>query len=81
MKTAFLVYFVDIVSGGMDGGAFERDHIVCLTEESRDREMARLLAETKAEYEADSGEEWEPYYSEKLCEKEGPRFRKVKVVE
>lgn len=81
-KIAHLVYWQDVVSGGMDGGVFQRDHVVCMSEEGRDREMARLLEVNTEDWRNDNpGEEWEPYTSGRTGDKEGPHADVVRVVD
>lgn len=81
-KTAFLVYWQDVVSGGMDGGVFQRDHIVCLNVSARKREMKRMLEKEKELYEKECpGEKWEPYTSARTGDKEGPHWEKVKIAD
>lgn len=88
MKTAFLVFWQDVISGGLDGGVFQRDHIVCLTEKARDREMQRMLDSHITELKADMDGEfqdpdwtWEPYVSARTGDEEGPHFTEVKIVD
>ena len=78
---AALVYWQDVVSGGMDGGVFQRDHIVCLNAKARDREMKRMLDKHKAELAADGNDEYEPYTSARTGDKDGPHSEKIKIVD
>jgi hypothetical protein len=79
-KTAYIVYWRTVVSGGWDGGVFEEDPVVCNSVEARDREMKRKMDKHMKEWREDNGDEpWEPYTSGRTGETEGPAWRKVKA--
>ena len=81
MKTAFLVYWQDIINDGKDV-CYHRDHIVCLTTEARDREMERLKERNLEDWRNDNpGEEWEPYVSGYSGERDGPHYKEVKIID
>lgn len=71
-KKAFLVYWVDDVDGDLSSS----DYVVCMTEETRDREMKRQTDAFKKMVLEHDEREWEPSSIE-----EGARFEEVDVLE